>query len=541
LSNWTPKLGSKEFVIKELSRAFRSWEPYSRLQFVQLDDYYKADIRIVFGRYSHGDYYPFDGPGVVLAHAYYPYEFGDFGGDVHFDEDEDWQANATQHSGMDFFTVAVHEIGHALGLSHSPVQESIMYPFYKGPEKSALGYDDILAVYQQYITTPFEDETIPDRSNDEDDNDYDDEHENDKDNDDHDGEDEVSEDFDDDDKDDEVKEEDDDNDNEDIDDDGEIDANKTDDDSDEDRNQDETKDFDEPGVESEDYETWPGSEFDEEYLADSGDYYESSQDKTRQYPTTAATSSSTSPTVYSTTFATATKIALPSSTQTYEGDYESVDDHLRRNREKMADKIKMSLCSPDGRSSRLFDTVARIRGELFVFKDLYMWRYSERGRLRQSYPAPFSQMFGFPEEIRRIDAVIELPEDGNLMFITGGDYWISDGNYLQGASAPLTDLGLPATISRVDAAFVWGKNGKIYIFSGKEYWRLSGSLVPDPQYPKDISAWQGVPSFLDAAFTWTDGVTYFLKGSHFWRFDDQWVKTDSDNPLPTQSYWFGCS
>ena len=34
---------------------------------------------------------------MVLAHAYYPYEFGDFGGDVHFDEDEDWQANATQH------------------------------------------------------------------------------------------------------------------------------------------------------------------------------------------------------------------------------------------------------------------------------------------------------------------------------------------------------------------------------------------------------------------------------------------------------------
>jgi hypothetical protein len=52
--------------------------------------------------------YPFDGAGTILAHAYYPYEFEGFGGDIHFDEDEDWRPNAREtNEGMDFFSVAV--------------------------------------------------------------------------------------------------------------------------------------------------------------------------------------------------------------------------------------------------------------------------------------------------------------------------------------------------------------------------------------------------------------------------------------------------
>ena len=55
LGSWTHKLGSKEFVEKELERAFASWAPYAKLNFIKVDDYHQADIRILFGRYHHGD------------------------------------------------------------------------------------------------------------------------------------------------------------------------------------------------------------------------------------------------------------------------------------------------------------------------------------------------------------------------------------------------------------------------------------------------------------------------------------------------------
>ena len=55
LATWTHKLGGMEVVLAELERAFQSWTPYTNLKFVYVEDYHAADIRVVFGRYHHGD------------------------------------------------------------------------------------------------------------------------------------------------------------------------------------------------------------------------------------------------------------------------------------------------------------------------------------------------------------------------------------------------------------------------------------------------------------------------------------------------------
>lgn len=70
---------------------------------------------------------------------------------MHFDEDENWKENSPDLSqGVDFYTVALHELGHSLGLAHSPTYSSIMFPYYKGPDYNVLDYDDTLAMYEAY-------------------------------------------------------------------------------------------------------------------------------------------------------------------------------------------------------------------------------------------------------------------------------------------------------------------------------------------------------------------------------------------------------
>ncbi|KAI9558628.1 Matrix metalloproteise-24 [Daphnia sinensis] len=158
LANWSPKIGDEETTVKQLERAFKVWSDYAHLKFVQVPTP-DADITILFGNGYHGDRYPFDGPGYTLAHAYYPYEFDHFGGDMHFDEDEPWTVDSEEGSGVDFFTVATHELGHSLGLAHSPVPGSVMFPYYKGYKPNLqLDYDDILAMYQLYISRQVHDD-----------------------------------------------------------------------------------------------------------------------------------------------------------------------------------------------------------------------------------------------------------------------------------------------------------------------------------------------------------------------------------------------
>uniref|UniRef100_A0A3B3QPU4 Matrix metallopeptidase 11a n=1 Tax=Paramormyrops kingsleyae TaxID=1676925 RepID=A0A3B3QPU4_9TELE len=96
----------------------------------------------------HGDVFPFDGPGGVLAHAFFPGTPRQ--GEIHFDADENWTVRKS--SGMDLLNTATHEFGHVLGLHHSMDPEAVMSSFYTFSDPFTLTEDDKQGIQALYGT-----------------------------------------------------------------------------------------------------------------------------------------------------------------------------------------------------------------------------------------------------------------------------------------------------------------------------------------------------------------------------------------------------
>ncbi|XP_078603644.1 macrophage metalloelastase-like isoform X2 [Branchiostoma floridae x Branchiostoma japonicum] len=136
-------------VDETIARAFQVWADVTPLTFRPVTK--KPDIDIEFTRGKHGNCrLHFDGSGNTLAHAYFPGE--GLLGDVHFDAAERWTIQSPQ--GTNLFIVAVHELGHSLGLDHADHRDAVMFPWYPGYLGSSYLYQlpavDVTAIQALY-------------------------------------------------------------------------------------------------------------------------------------------------------------------------------------------------------------------------------------------------------------------------------------------------------------------------------------------------------------------------------------------------------
>ena len=118
------------------------WSRYTNLIFTEVIEESNSDLKISFHIGDHNDRNNFDGPGNKLGHGFFPPD-----GRIHFDEDEIWTYNEIES--IDLYTVALHEYGHSLGLTHSDNKSAVMYPYYEGIRR-LLDPEDVFRIQQLY-------------------------------------------------------------------------------------------------------------------------------------------------------------------------------------------------------------------------------------------------------------------------------------------------------------------------------------------------------------------------------------------------------
>lgn len=134
----------------EIERALNEW---SRVVQVRFSPGTAANaprnLHFLFGTRSHGDGSPFTGSTGVIAHAFFPAPPNPepIAGDIHFNDEMPFRIGAD----IDLFSVALHELGHALGLPHTDAGNAVMYPYYR--KVSSLTPTDIANIRRLYLST----------------------------------------------------------------------------------------------------------------------------------------------------------------------------------------------------------------------------------------------------------------------------------------------------------------------------------------------------------------------------------------------------
>lgn len=144
IADTVPGLTTDAFAASVRS-GFLAWSVYANLHVEQADGPKTADIVIGVGKGRQSN---FDGPGGTLAWADMP-DGSDKALRLTFDADEKWTLDPRE-TGVCVHNVMRHEIGHALGLTHSKLPTALMTAFYNPVVRDPQQDDDVPRLLARY-------------------------------------------------------------------------------------------------------------------------------------------------------------------------------------------------------------------------------------------------------------------------------------------------------------------------------------------------------------------------------------------------------
>jgi len=131
-----PGYMDRDQMLNELTNALSQWMEVAEITFVQVESKDEAQLQIRFTDQSRTNDFLFDGPGGTLAKATKDI--------LEFDASERWELQTAvdplSHHFM-FLPVALHELGHVIGLGHSKNLQDVMAAYYF-PDKVKLTEND---------------------------------------------------------------------------------------------------------------------------------------------------------------------------------------------------------------------------------------------------------------------------------------------------------------------------------------------------------------------------------------------------------------
>ncbi|XP_034454796.1 matrix metalloproteinase-17b [Hippoglossus hippoglossus] len=193
------------------------------------------------------------------------------------------------------------------------------------------------------------------------------------------------------------------------------------------------------------------------------------------------------------------------------------------------------------RCNTSFDVVTRIRGEIFLFKGLTMWRVSGAGLVSGRGASVRKLWRDLPPDLPRLHAVLERQSDHAIIFISGSSFWLfKDLSLQEGYPQPLSALRMGVSTVGADDDDKKAAAGRWGLVWDPEEGTMWGNLGNAEEEKQEDTWTQLLKEGVSGITTDSNGSIYLFKGESYWKFMFPGSSPQDGYPRSLAEDWLDC-